>query len=109
MQAGRWLAFGAGIMYGAGRLAELREQRPAEIEAAQAALAKQMAAEAAAKAKADADFANDSILFGTDAASRQAAIACTIFELTFKKGLLWQIEKWYYDQLKVRTPNYTNL
>merc|ERR1711972_464313 len=81
MQAGRWLAFGAGIMYGAGRLAELREQRPAEIEAAQAALAKQMAAEAAAKAKADADFANDSILFGTDAASRQAAIVKKILAI----------------------------
>jgi hypothetical protein len=46
-------------------LSELRTQRPAEVAVAQAALAKQMAAEAAAKAKADADFANNSILYGT--------------------------------------------
>jgi creatine kinase len=81
MQAGRWMAFAAGIYYGANRLSELREQRPKEVEAAQAALAKQMANEAAAKAKADADFANDSILYGTDAASRQAAIVKKILAI----------------------------
>ena len=79
MQAARWGALVAGFLYGSKRLAELKEERPAEIEKAQAALAKQMAAEAAAKAKADADFANDSILYGTDAASKQAAIACAMF------------------------------
>ena len=65
IQAARWLALGAGIWYGNNRLSELRAQRPAEVEVAQAALAKQMAAEATAKAKADADFANNSILYGT--------------------------------------------
>jgi len=81
MQAARWGALVAGIWYGSNRLAELREQRPAEVAASQAALAKQMAAEAAAKAQADADFANDSILYGTDAASRQAAIVKKIMAI----------------------------
>ena len=51
--------------YGNSRLQELRLQRPAEIEAAQAALSAQMAKEAAAKAQADKEFAANSILYGT--------------------------------------------
>jgi len=65
MQAGRWLALAAGVWYGNNRLQELRLQRPAEIEAAQAALSAQMAKEAAAKAQADKEFAANSILYGT--------------------------------------------
>lgn len=65
MQAARWLAFGAGAWYGKCRLEELRTQRPAEVEAAQAALSAQMAKEAAAKAQADKEFAANSILYGT--------------------------------------------
>ena len=74
MSAARWGALVAGIWYGSNRLAELRAQRPAEIAADQAVLAKQMANEEAKAAKDAADFANDSILFGTDLASRNAAI-----------------------------------
>merc|ERR1712032_1015984 len=74
IQTARWGALVAGIWYGNKKLNELTAQRPAEVAASKAALAKQMAEEAAIKAAADAEFANDSILYGTDPASRRAAI-----------------------------------
>merc|ERR1711974_26931 len=65
IQTCRWLALIAGIWWGNKRYAELKAQRPAERAEEIAARDALVAACEAAKEKANAEFAADSVLYGT--------------------------------------------